>query len=94
MHERLQQNYHSECLAMAEHLINQKHMALVTLPHYSSKIIQEAMAINLQENFNREGGLPVQPYLEEHHPYRQAKETTSQTYSSHKSCATVRNNYK
>jgi hypothetical protein len=51
---------------MAEHSLNRRHqvsfkdnMTLAKLPHYSSKIIHEAIEINLQENFDREGRLPV-----------------------------------
>jgi hypothetical protein len=51
--------YHLECAAMAEHRINQGHriqfnmMASAKLPHYTSRVIHEAIKVNLHQNINR-----------------------------------------
>jgi hypothetical protein len=54
--------YHLEYPAMAEHSINkghQKHfdnmIALAKLSHYTSKVIHEAIEINLHDEFKTEG---------------------------------------
>jgi hypothetical protein len=55
--------YHSECLAVAEYVINQNHrihfsstIVLAKLLHESNKVFLKAIEISLHQNFSREGG--------------------------------------
>jgi hypothetical protein len=42
--------------------------ALAKVPHCTSRVIQEAIEINLRHIFNREAGCQLSPGLEEAHP--------------------------
>jgi hypothetical protein len=85
-HQRDLWPYHLECLAVTEHSVNHGYRIyfedtteLAKLPHYTSRVIQEAIDINLHNNFNKEGGYQLS-CLEDDRVYGQAAERLPQTY--------------